>query len=126
MIFTYNLGQCSDWKNLNCRLDPLESPDLGEDLVSQLREPTLVAFAAQVGGPGMGELVSQLRDMLIGEAIFAPREITEENPNHWHLHQQEGGDWIYKTRMGCLQKLMKEVNTNYDRLYDEQGNHRAS
>lgn len=123
MMFSYNLGQCSDWRN--CRLDLLEGPDPLGDLVSQLREPTLVAFAAQIGGPGMGELVSQLRDLLIGESIFAPREITEEHPAHWHLRQQEGGDWVYNTREGCLQKLLKELNRNYDRLYDAEGVHRA-
>lgn len=81
MMFSYNLGQCNDWKN--CRLDL-----------------------------GIYETVT-------------PRAITEEDPAHWHLHQQEGGDWVTKTRGGCLNKLIHEVNHNYDRLYDEQGNHRG-
>ena len=55
----------------------------------------------------------------------SPREITEDNPGHWHLRQWEGGEWTTKTRDGVLGKLMGEINKNYDRLYDEQGEHRT-
>lgn len=55
----------------------------------------------------------------------SPRVITKEDPDHWHLHQWEGGDWVTKTRWGCLNKLVSLVNENYDRLYDEEGVHRS-
>lgn len=63
-------------------------------------------------------------DPLIHETV-SPRQITKEDPEHWHLYRQEGGGWTTKTRDGCLSKLLAEVNRNYDRLYDEEGNHRV-
>ena len=47
--------------------------------------------------------------------------ITKADPAHWHLHKNEGGDWVFKTRGLCLAKLVMEVNAGYDRLYDEEG-----
>lgn len=52
-------------------------------------------------------------------------KITKVDPAHWHLHQQEGGDWIFKTRGLVLAKLVMQVNYHYDRLYDEEGKPRV-
>lgn len=56
---------------------------------------------------------------------WVTKRITKADPGHWHLHCWEGGGWIYKTRQQCLDKLLEQVNHNYDRLYDEEGNHRS-
>lgn len=60
-----------------------------------------------------------------GGRRVTPPVISEGDPNHWHLGNYEGGDWIYKTRKECLNKLISQVNYHYDRLYDEEGNHRT-
>lgn len=51
--------------------------------------------------------------------------ISKRTPAHWHLHKNEGGDWVFKTRANCLGKLLQQVTLNYDRLYDEQGKYRG-
>ena len=51
--------------------------------------------------------------------------ITQEDPWHWHLIGYEGGDWTSKTRVGCLMRLVTRVNQQYDRLYDDKGEHRG-
>ena len=68
--------------------------------------------------------LSQCRDYTLCR-LDGPGVINKRGPRHWHLHQHEGGEWTFKSRGECLKKLVIEITSNYDRLYDAQGKYRG-